>query len=184
MRVRLEKTVGELPSDIGLTGIQEREKEMREAEMISIERGWTRYADLCQFMGAIQMHGLVWTFPRITSRVRRSLNWDARKWHTEGAGRRWTSTGTCRGACGEMRLKWGWMVSLPRREEVLRKEGESIPLVFREDQQIVEWMKVSSVQPLSCVWLFVTKESHHQLLELTQTQVHSVGDAIQLSHPL
>lgn len=57
--MRLEKTVGELPSDIGLTGIQEREKEMREAEMISIERGWTRYADLCQFMGAIQMHGLV-----------------------------------------------------------------------------------------------------------------------------
>jgi len=59
MRVRLEKTVGELPSDIGFTGIQEREKEMREAEMISIERDWTRYADLCQFMGAIQMHGLV-----------------------------------------------------------------------------------------------------------------------------
>ena len=25
---------------------------------------------------------------------------------------------------------------------------------------------------------------HHQLLELTQTHVHSVGDAIQLSHPL
>ena len=25
---------------------------------------------------------------------------------------------------------------------------------------------------------------HHQLLELTQTQVHRVGDAIQPSHPL
>ena len=25
---------------------------------------------------------------------------------------------------------------------------------------------------------------HHQLLELTQTHVHRVGDAIQLSHPL
>ena len=25
---------------------------------------------------------------------------------------------------------------------------------------------------------------HHQLLELTQTHVHSVGDAIQPSHPL
>ena len=25
---------------------------------------------------------------------------------------------------------------------------------------------------------------HHQLLELTQTHVHHVGDAIQLSHPL
>ena len=29
-------------------------------------------------------------------------------------------------------------ISLPCREEVLRKEGEPIPLVFREDQQIVE----------------------------------------------
>ena len=25
---------------------------------------------------------------------------------------------------------------------------------------------------------------HHQLLELAQTRVHQVGDAIQLSHPL
>ena len=25
---------------------------------------------------------------------------------------------------------------------------------------------------------------HHQLLELTQTHVHHIGDAIQLSHPL
>lgn len=69
---------GELPSDIGLTGIR-RERKKWEAEMISIERDWTRYANLCQFMGAIQMHGLVWTFPKITSRVRRSLNWDARE---------------------------------------------------------------------------------------------------------
>ena len=59
MRVRLEKTVGGLPSDSGLTGIEEREEEMREAEMISIERNWTRHADLCQFMGAIQMRRLV-----------------------------------------------------------------------------------------------------------------------------
>ena len=75
--------------------------------MISIERNWTRHADLCQFMGAIQMRRLVWTFPRITSRVRSSLNWDARKWHIEGAGRRWASTGPCRGDCREMRLKCG-----------------------------------------------------------------------------
>ena len=51
----------------------------------------------------------------------------------------------------------------------------------------------SSVQSLSCVWLFVTPCTnhsmpglpvHHQLLEFTQTHVHRVGDAIQPSHPL
>ena len=48
----------------------------------------------------------------------------------------------------------------------------------------------SSVQSLSRVWLFVTPWTapglpvHHQLPELTQTQVHWVGDAIQPSHPL
>ena len=55
-------------------------------------------------------------------------------------------------------------------------------------------LKFSSVQLLSHVWLFVTPKSldcskpgfpvHHQLLELAQTHVHRVGDAIQLSHPL
>ena len=40
--MRLEKTVGELPSDIGLTGIKEREKEMRgrEGEVLFFE--WKR----------------------------------------------------------------------------------------------------------------------------------------------
>ena len=50
----------------------------------------------------------------------------------------------------------------------------------------------SSVQSLSCVWLFVTpwtaarqaSLSYHQLPEFTQTHVHRVGDAIQPSHPL
>ena len=50
----------------------------------------------------------------------------------------------------------------------------------------------SSVQSLSCVWLFVTPWTaacwsslvDHQLLEPTQTHVHHVGDAIQPSHPL
>ena len=45
----------------------------------------------------------------------------------------------------------------------------------------------SSVQSLSRVWLFVTRSTpglpvYHQLLEFTQTHVHWVGDAIQLSH--
>ena len=49
----------------------------------------------------------------------------------------------------------------------------------------------SLVRSLSCVWLFATPWAahagfpiHHQLLELTQTQVHQIGDAIQPSHPL
>ena len=51
---------------------------------------------------------------------------------------------------------------------------------------------ISSVQSLSHVRLFVTPWTaarqtfpvHHQLPELTQTQVHRVGDALQPSHPL
>ena len=46
-----------------------------------------------------------------------------------------------------------------------------------------------SVQLLSCVRLFATPlitglPVHQQLPELTQTQVHRVGDAIQPSHPV
>ena len=47
-----------------------------------------------------------------------------------------------------------------------------------------------SVQSLSRVWLFATpwiaarQAVHHQLPEFTQTHVHQVSDAIQLSHPL
>ena len=57
--------------------------------------------------------------------------------------------------------------------------------------KILQW-SVSSVQLLSCVWLFATPWTaampgfpvYHQLLELIQTHVHRVGDAIQPSHPL
>ena len=49
----------------------------------------------------------------------------------------------------------------------------------------------SSVQLLSCVWLCDPMNHsmpglpvHHQLPEFTQTHVHQVSDAIQLSHPL
>ena len=51
--------------------------------------------------------------------------------------------------------------------------------------------RITSVQSLRPVWLFVTPETathqasvYHQLLELAQTHVHLVGDVIQLSHPL
>ena len=52
-------------------------------------------------------------------------------------------------------------------------------------------MKFSSVQSLSRVWLCEPMDCsmpglpvHHQLPEFTQTHVHWVSDAIQLSHPL
>ena len=52
-------------------------------------------------------------------------------------------------------------------------------------------LTISSVQLLSRVQLFVTPWTaahqasiHHQLLELAQTHVHQVSDAIQPSHPL
>ena len=56
---------------------------------------------------------------------------------------------------------------------------------------LLPFLQFSSVQSLSHVWLFVTPwismpglPVHHQLLELTQTHVHQVRDAIQPSHPL
>ena len=58
---------------------------------------------------------------------------------------------------------------------------------------LVHWIShFSSVQSLSPVCLFANPMDcstpgfpvHHQLLELAQTQVHQVGDAIQPSHPL
>ena len=48
-------------------------------------------------------------------------------------------------------------------------------------------IRFSSVQSLSHNWLFETPWTaacHHQLLELTQTHVHWVGDSIQPSYPL
>ena len=59
-------------------------------------------------------------------------------------------------------------------------------------QVLVKWLQFSSVQSLSHVRLFATPRNHrtpghlvhHHFPEFTQTQVHRVGDAIQLSHPL
>ena len=52
-------------------------------------------------------------------------------------------------------------------------------------------LSIISLWSLSCVQLFVTPMDcstpglpvHHQLLELAQTHVHLIGDAIQPSHP-
>ena len=63
--------------------------------------------------------------------------------------------------------------------------------VFSREDDILHVISFSSVQSLSRVRLFATRwiaarqaSVHHQLLELTQTHVHRVGDAIQSSHPL
>ena len=45
-------------------------------------------------------------------------------------------------------------------------------------------MKVQSVQFSSVAQLHLTLCDHHQFMEFTQTHVHWVGDAIQLSYPL
>ena len=52
-------------------------------------------------------------------------------------------------------------------------------------------VQFNSFHSLSCVWPFATPQTaahqasvHHQFPEFTQTHVHWVGDAIQLSHPL
>ena len=55
-----------------------------------------------------------------------------------------------------------------------------------------DYSQFSSVQSLSCVWLFCDPMNrstpdlpvHHQLPEFTQTHVHQVSDAIQPPHPL
>ena len=54
------------------------------------------------------------------------------------------------------------------------------------------WFQFSSIQLLSCVWLFCDPMDcsipgfpiHHQLPEFTLTHIHWVGGAIQPSHPL
>lgn len=56
--MRLEKTVGELPSDVGLIGSEEGQKEIREIEMIERERLDQVCRFMCQFIGDIQMHGV------------------------------------------------------------------------------------------------------------------------------
>ena len=64
------------------------------------------------------------------------------------------------------------------------------PSIFSKRPEF--WSSVSSVQSLRYVQFFATPMNrsmpglpvHHQLPESTQTHVHQVGDAIQLSHPL
>jgi len=69
--------------------------------------------------------------------------------------------------------------------------------LWLSNKTIIKWLwycvkyQIRSDQSLSCVQLCDPMNRstpglpvHHQLLELTQTQVHRVSDAIQPSHPL
>ena len=70
-----------------------------------------------------------------------------------------------------------------RITEKARKFQKNIYFCFTDDTKAFGY--VSSVQSLSCVWLF--SPGHpvpHQLPEFTQTHIHWVGDAIQPTHPL
>ena len=65
-------------------------------------------------------------------------------------------------------------------------------VVFLREKSVLSQVPFSSVQSVSCVWLFVAPWTvsrpgflvYHQLPELAQTQVHQVDDAIQPFHPL
>ena len=75
----------------------------------------------------------------------------------------------------------------------VKEESEKVGLKLNiQKTKIMASGPISSVQSLSRVWLFVTPLDcsmpglpvHHQLLELTHTYVHQIGDAIQPSHSL
>ena len=100
---------------------------------------------------------------------------------------------------GFSRQKYWSGVPLPSPEEDVRGQqmicqminsGNAKDLVYFTP--VMYSVQFSSVQSLSRVQLFVTPMGcstpglpvHQQLLEFTQTHVHWVGDAIQLSHPL
>ena len=67
-----------------------------------------------------------------------------------------------------------------------------VEAIQQEKREGTDTCYISSVQLLSCIWLFVTpwtawcqaSLSITQLLELTQTHVHRDTEAIQPSHPL
>ena len=73
-----------------------------------------------------------------------------------------------------------------------KKKQPRIQLIHFAGSPLGSYFQFNSVQLLSRVWLFVTPMDcstpgfpiHHQLLELSQTHVQWVGDAIQPSHPL
>ena len=65
--------------------------------------------------------------------------------------------------------------------------GNSLKLKEKHLKIILHMYQFSSVQLLSCDPIDCSMPGfpvHHQLLQLTQTHVHGVGDAIQPSHPL
>ena len=97
----------------------------------------------------------------------------------------WVHTGL-----GPPLLKWPWVVfqgPLGFLCQSLSFWGQTTTFVYTVKPRVA----VVLVQSLSHVWLFVIRGSSmrgfpvlHYLLELAQTRVHRVGDAIPPSHPL
>ena len=74
----------------------------------------------------------------------------------------------------------GWCIVLPHR----KKRGHILPMILF---QSVQFNSVAQSCPTLCNPMNRSRPGlpvHHQLPEFTQTHVHRVGDAIQLSHPL
>ena len=96
--------------------------------------------------------------------------------------------------------RWEVFKHRVKRKNIPRNITESVVKLkwqFGSNWRVLnhKWLcsvQFSSVQSLSHVWLFAIPLDysmpgfpvHHQLLELTQTRVHRVSDAIQPSHPL
>ena len=86
-------------------------------------------------------------------------------------------------------MEWGWFeMALLGFAHLRRPAGHDVCSVTMCGP-CQAWAALNSVQSFSHVWLFVTPGTvgfpvHHQLPESTQTHVHWVGDAIQISHPL
>ena len=84
-------------------------------------------------------------------------------------------------------------VFLPTSYSAFSGRNRNLPILACLKSRIFKGIqkRISSVQRLSHVWVFVPMDCstpglpvHRLLLELTQTHVHWVSDAIQPSHPL
>ena len=109
------------------------------------------------------------------------LEWDDRLWDAK-------NTNDLRRMGKNRKLFWGRAVQILRKiSRSIWREGNSGNFIFLSKEP------VSSVQSSHSVVSDSLRPHgfstpgfpvHHQLLELTQTHVHQVGDALQPSHPL
>ena len=87
--------------------------------------------------------------------------------------------------CKNQSTSWLTLLAVERYARCLKNQAEQLP-------SIISLPFVVIVQPVSCIWLFVTpmdcsmpgSSVLHYLPEFVQIHVHWVGDAIQPSYPL